>query len=856
MSNVKSPLSLRALRGAALEFLGAQDGVSAKTIGIAAALASSVGVSALAQNASTMLPAVKVDAPVEKPKPIVAPKPKPAPAVVARAKPAPHPHPAPVAAAPAHRVVAAPARIASPSRGPAAPGPRAGAAAPTQIAAPAPAPNANPYADPVAPYKVDRLSSNKFTQPILDTPRTVTTLTKEVLEDKGATSLRELGRSTAGVTLGTGEGGNAFGDRFFIRGFDARNDIFIDGVRDPGVSIRENFYTEQVEILRGPGSTFSGRGTAGGAINIVTKQATDRDFVELKTMGGTSDQTKRITLDVNKAISPVLAVRANGLFHDAGVAGRSFVTDYRDGATGSVVFKPLDTLTFTANYNHVYMKGLPDFGVPYNRIANRPFTENLVPRYTWYGLANRDFTASQQNFGTLTGEWKVNEHLTLASRLRQERSVLDYIGTIAEGANLAKGTVNLNPQSRYQVTTTLASQSDATLKFATGPVKHTAIFGAEFSREGVTRDTYAGLQSELSNGSSSGSIVANLWQPPTVLPFGHNAYLTGNPTRIAVDTKAGYFIETANYNDLVIANAGVRFDDYKITSRDEALTTFAASHSGMVNYNGGLVLKPRPDVSLYAAYATSSNPVGAELDGSAANYGGLNPSAQIFAPQLNRAKEIGAKWELFDRHMLASAALFRTDVSGAREVNGGVTTAQAAYHVQGVDLQIAGNITPRWNVIGGAVFMESKVDRSVATSNVGLQLANVAHQSFSVLSKVEFGDLLGLDKDALEIGGQAVYRSKIYGGGNLIANGGASINAAGLAAPTASNPFVNVPTVLPSYWRFDAFAEAKIGKNVTIKVSVNNIFDRTYYDAFYQSASPFTQIAPGRAAYLETIVKF
>ncbi len=92
--------------------------------------------------------------------------------------------------------------------------------------------------------------------------------------------------------------GNAFGDRFFIRGFDARNDIFVDGVRDPAVSIRENFFTEQIEILRGPASSFAGRGTAGGAINIVTKQATDRNFYKAETIFG-SDATKRVTFDVN-----------------------------------------------------------------------------------------------------------------------------------------------------------------------------------------------------------------------------------------------------------------------------------------------------------------------------------------------------------------------------------------------------------------------------------------------------------------------------------------------------------------------------------------------------------------------------
>ena len=93
--------------------------------------------------------------------------------------------------------------------------------------------------------------SGKFPEPVLNTPKSITVLSKEVLADKNATTLKSAVLSTAGVTLGTGEGGNAFGDRFFIRGFDARNDIFIDGVRDSGVSVRENFFTEQIEILKG-----------------------------------------------------------------------------------------------------------------------------------------------------------------------------------------------------------------------------------------------------------------------------------------------------------------------------------------------------------------------------------------------------------------------------------------------------------------------------------------------------------------------------------------------------------------------------------------------------------------------------
>jgi catecholate siderophore receptor len=170
----------------------------------------------------------------------------------------------------------------------------------------------DPYADPAAPYKADRLASPKFPEPIVNTPRSITVLTQEVLRDKDATTLKDALRTTPGITIGTGEGGNAFGDRFFIRGFDARNDVFVDGIRDPAVNIRENFFTEQIEILKGPASTIDGRGTAGGAINIVTKQASElASFYNADTKFA-SDFTKRVTFDVNQVITPTLAVPNTG----------------------------------------------------------------------------------------------------------------------------------------------------------------------------------------------------------------------------------------------------------------------------------------------------------------------------------------------------------------------------------------------------------------------------------------------------------------------------------------------------------------------------------------------------------------
>ena len=149
---------------------------------------------------------------------------------------------------------------------------------------------------------------------------------------------------------------------------------------------------------------------------------------------------------------------------------------------------------------------------------------------------------------------------------------------------------------------------------------------------------------------------------------------------------------------------------------------------------------------------------------------------------------------------------------------------------------MGGKITDKWSMFGGLVLMQSEVTKSnippantaLYTTNVGLPLSNVAHQSFSMLTKYQLTDIW-------ELGGQAVYRSKVYGGTFLAANQGTSI---------------------PSYWRFDAFAEAKIDKHWTVKLFVNNIFDKRYYDALYQSAAPFVLEAPGRAAYLVVSARY
>jgi catecholate siderophore receptor len=860
MNQAKAPGSLR-FEAAINSVSQTIENNSGKTVSAVAGLIAVASFSG-AEAQQTSLPPVTVDAPVARPKP-AASKPS---ADQVRARTA----------------MRRATRRSQPAQVAAVPFPNAGGLAADR----------DPYADPAAPYKVDHLqASGKFPEPILNTPKSITVLSKEVLEDKNATTLRQAVLSTAGVTLGTGEGGNAFGDRFFIRGFDARNDVFLDGIRDAGVSVRENFFTEQVEILRGPGSTFAGRGTAGGAINIVTKQATtEKSFYNMDTTLAT-DSTKRVVLDVNQVISPTFAVRAAGLFQDAGIAGRNNSKDDRDGQFITAKWTPLDSVTVYGNYIHTNLHGMPDFGVPYDRpnapqtaytsTAGGPFTDFGVNRNTFYGLVNRDYYSTKQDIGTVGGEIKITPDLTLSNKTRYQRSVQDYIGTLPESAitdpaNPAFGTLSLNPQSRYQVTENTANQTELTYKFDTFGWKHTALAGVEVSREIMLLDKYNNLSSEaLPGGTSGGNITgASIFYPqytysqPTFSP-----QWTGLPTRTAVDTQSVYAMDSANYNDKIILNGGVRYDNYDVKASGFGTASGQVSpnlwnaqevRSGMPNFNLGLTLKPMPIGSVYVAYATSTNPVGAEFDGTSAQYGGLagflpgNPN-QVFGPEKNKAIEVGTKWELFDRHMLVTAALFQTEKENAREAQNVTSqtqaagipgcsytlvspapesciTAGAAYRIRGIDLGMGGKLTDRWSMTAGLVLMQSEVTKSLVPSpqkslyptNVGLPLANVAHQSFSLLTKYQLNDVW-------ELGGQAVYRSQMYGGTFLAANQGTSI---------------------PSYWRFDAFAEAKIDKNWTAKIFVANLTNKLYYDALYQSATPFVLVAPGRSVSMVISARF
>ena len=268
----------------------------------------------------------------------------------------------------------------------------------------------NPYSQKGAPYKARISGDNRRTRELAETPQTITVLTQAQIQDSGKTDLKDILDAQPGISLGTGENGNAFGDRYVIRGHEARSDVFVDGMRDPGMTTRESFAVEQIEITKGPSSTFAGRGSTGGAINAITKQAsTEYNFNKVSAGAGTDD-FRRITADSNFALSDSVALRANVLHAYEEVPDRGPADRERNGIALAAAFQVTDRLGINADLYYLDAEDKPDLGSYIDRDTGSVVD---VPVY----LQDEDFLESEVQTATLSVKYLFTENLRFGKQL-------------------------------------------------------------------------------------------------------------------------------------------------------------------------------------------------------------------------------------------------------------------------------------------------------------------------------------------------------------------------------------------------------------------------------------------------------
>lgn len=691
-------------------------------------------------------------------------------------------------------------------------------------------------------YKTDNASSKKYTAPLRETPKSVTVIPQQVMRDTAATSLVDALRTTPGITFGAGEGGNPNADRPIIRGFNAESDVFVDGMRDVAAQSREIFDVESVEVSKGPGSAFTGAGSTGGSLNLVSKSAhLGNAYNGGFTLG--SDQTRRTVLDVNQEMTDTSAFRLNLMKHEANVAGRDDVDVSRWGFAPTFAFGLGTDTRVNVGYYHLSTDDMPDYGIPLELSATRS-QYNVdgpvhVDRDNFYGLTDRDYRQSTNDSGTVRIEHDINDDLTIGNSFRMSRSTLDYIVTNPDDSrgNVARGLVSRSAKSRNSTSTGFVNQTDLSARFATGFIEHSLNTGIEFSYQDTHNRGYNVLSA---TGGAIGSTCnaallasgdcTSLANPTPKDPW--NGQITDSAAYTDTDTKtsAAYVFDTLKFNDQWSLNLGLRYDDYQTKSsgystggRGAVAGNFSRENTSQLwNYQVGVVYKPLPNGSIYAAWSTSSNPAG-ETSGNGGQELALNNTD--LDPERNRNYEVGTKWDFFDEDLSLTAALFRTDKTNARITDPDNTTYQTLggkQRVDGIELTYTGKLTPQWKVYGGYTYMRSELIKASNAADEGNHMPSTPRNNFTLWSTY---DIL----PQLTVGAGTTFVDSRFG------NEANSIE-------------------VPSYWRYDAMASYRLTKNVDLQLNVQNLTDKRYFDQVFQTH--YAHVAAGRTALMSANFHF
>jgi catecholate siderophore receptor len=230
----------------------------------------------------------------------------------------------------------------------------------------------------------------RLTDNYLEIPQSMTIVTQDLMREQAAFNLRDSLRNVTGISLQAGEGGGGQGDNLSLRGFPARTDIFLDGIRDTGQYNRDVFNLEAVEVLKGPSAVYFGRGSTGGVINQVSKTPQKERFYD-GTLSGGNGPLGRGTIDFNQPLGNTMAIRLNGLAQYNEPVGRDYVDTLRFGAAPSFAWGIGTPTLVTASYYYYYENNQPDRGIPIVTFPGQIGGPPDVDPSNYYGIVQQDF---------------------------------------------------------------------------------------------------------------------------------------------------------------------------------------------------------------------------------------------------------------------------------------------------------------------------------------------------------------------------------------------------------------------------------------------------------------------------------
>jgi catecholate siderophore receptor len=727
-------------------------------------------------------------------------------------------------------------------------------------------------------YQVTKVQSAKYTEPLHDTPQTITVLDKKVIEDQGMLSLREI--------LST------------VPGFNSSNDITVDGLRESAQFSRTDpFNLQQIEVVKGSNSTNSGSGSIGGSVNLVSKTPENRNFADVGVGIGT-DSYYRTTFDANQKLDETIAVRVNLMAHQNDISGRDVENMKRWGFAPSITFGLGTPSRFTLSYLYQTDHNTPQYGVPY---YNGHPVSGIDPS-GYFGYANVDQQKSTVNALTALFEHEFNDllsvrHIAKAGQVEQltivdppQQLVTSGKGSLclnnhlspagwaqtanAEGVittnvsgyqpcatGLAAGSFNPSgPRGNLRDTTNqlLANQTDLTWKFNTAGVKHTLVTGLALTNENY--DLSTGNVFRNADGATPNPLLPMInINSPTTNYTGSYHYIQSATTTGTLNNQAVYLFETAKFNEQWQANVGIRYDrshgeattlTYATPAAGTAITAAPVEDSSKTwSYKAGLVYKPIELASFYISYSNSKTPSAATVSGTscsttAASLTALAATTCQVKPETAVTYEIGTKWDLLNRQFSLTAAAFDTERSHYKVADpanpnnpSGTQTLDGSARVRGIELGAVGLLTLDWSVFANVTAQRSKVLQG-ASDYVAAGGVNGTQADFSkgdsLLNVPELAASVWTTYDVtrkLQLGYGITYQGPTYQSqhaGILVAGTGAS----GSNIPAKYAGRTTIPLVQSQgYFVNNLAVTYKFTRQLSAQLNVKNVLDQEYYTA-------------------------
>lgn len=733
------------------------------------------------------------------------------------------------------------------------------------------------YIQPNEGYQATKTRVGKTLQDPHDIPQAVTTITNSLIQDQQLSSLREALSNVAGLTFNAAEGGRA-GDNMMLRGFYTFGDIYLDGIRDTAQYNRELFNLEQVDVLRGSAAMLFGRGQAGGVINQVTKMAELKDANAISTSLGSYDY-HALTGDLNKKLNDTTAIRVNFMdraeenYRDNPANGEGPKTD-RQGIAVSLGTGIGTNNEFFLNHVTTITNDDPDYGVAFDSTTKRPIDITVsgvgpIDDAVYFG-GDETFDKSNTSITTAIFTHKFSQDTQLRTQLRNA----DYQRTYwaqAPGSsayqteNYSQGSAKTRTM-HYQTDTL---QSDFSAKFDALGFKNQFLAGAEYLKEKNYRNSL------LDSDSSSAGVF-----------YTPNVESTATPATFNADNYAVYFQNTVTVAPKWDVLFGVRRDELR--ANYSSLSSPQLSY-GENSYRGAVSYHQTPENHYYASWSDSFSPT-ADL---------YQLSGGELPAERSKTKELGAKWLFLEGDLAFRTALYRTDKEWERNTDLESTAALLSRkrHTNGLEFELAGRLSSKWEVFGGMALMDAKVDEQydgtvrgtfaeitsngTATGTTGvagtgyatgesadanqLVYANRSQQTsegnrprntpkltvnlwstYKITDKWKTG--LGLEAKAARYG---------YGVGTC---GTVSQNTTVGNANYGKWSYANCstaafnPNTVPGYVRFDAMLSYD-EKKWAAKLNVKNLLNKVYYDAIYDNGG-FSVPGNSRTVILTTEFKF